>query len=410
MSVDKISFWDIGEVKSEFDFESEKSKLLANLELLSSMTVEEQTLYKKWVELQESSSKRDLPSFARLYDRQWSPTDIYDLELTISEIENLDPYIKITETSQDATDWVLVRKMVSSMSWTANPGRNIKAFVLDRTSGKILGTLSIASDVTSLGARDNYIGWTKDNKFVDGKLNHTAIGSSIIPTQPLGYNFLGGKLISMCTTLPELRDTWKSKYGDRLVAVGTTSLYGVHSQYNGIPHFKTLGESKGMIGTKPDDEFYEPWHEWLKSEKSEWYDKNITQERIKNGIAMYGDVGRLGPVSGIKQKILAKIFKEIGTNPKDFHHGFKRGIYFAQMYDNGNEFLCNEIDESELKMKEKFSGGMVYVSKWWKRKAITRYKKLHQQNRLKPENLYYMDAIGITWEEMKSKYLKDVGR
>ena len=122
---------------------------------------------------------------------------------------------------------------------------------------RCFGVISLGSDVTSLGVRDTYIGWTKENKFQDGKLNHTTIGTSIIATQPLGYNFLGGKLVSALTTSPTFRDLWKEKYGQTLIAVGTTSLYGIHSQYNGIPHFKTLGESAGKVGTKPDDTYYD---------------------------------------------------------------------------------------------------------------------------------------------------------
>ena len=72
--------------------------------------------------------------------------------------------------------------------------------------------------------------------------------------------------------MPEIRELWKEKYGQTLIAVGTTSLYGIHSQYNGIPHFKTLGESAGKISLKPDDKYYEPWHQWLKENRSEWYE------------------------------------------------------------------------------------------------------------------------------------------
>ena len=104
------------------------------------------------------------------------------------------------------------------------------------------------------------------------------------------------------------------------------------------------------------------------------------------------------------------IFKELGIKQTQYMHGFKRGVYFAQMYENGNEFLRNEIDESELKMKKKFEEGDDYTTRWWKKKAIRRYEKLHNEGRIKPETLYYMDIIGMSWEDAKEKYLKDVGR
>jgi len=345
---------------------------------------------------------------ASYYDLQWKPTDINNKELTIKEIESLDPYVEIVDDPKESTKWAAVRRMIHTMDFTANPGRNVKINVKDRVSGKLLGQISLASDVTAMGVRDNFIGWTKDNKFVDGKLNNTTIASTIVCTQPLGYNFLGGKLIAMMTTTPEVRAYWKEKYKNVLIAVGTTSLYGIHSQYNGIPLFKTLGESAGKISLKPDDKFYDPWHQWIKENHADWYAENITEERARNGANMGYD--RNGPVSGIKQKILGKIFKECGIKATEYHHGFKRGVYFAMMYENGNEFLRNEITEDKLIIKDKFKQGTEYINKWWKKHAISRYTKLHDEGRIKPEHLFYIDAIGISWEEMKAKYLSEVGR
>lgn len=403
-----MSFWDTEPQKPVFDFETEKKKLIENMDYLMTMSVQEQTLYKKWVELQEPSMIQAKAQIASYYDMQWKPTDINNKELTIKEIEALDPYVEIVEDPKESTKWAAVRRMIHTMDFTANPGRNVKINVKDRVSGKLLGQISLASDVTAMGVRDNYIGWSKDNKFVDGKLNNTTIASTIVCTQPLGYNFLGGKLIAMMTTVPEVRNYWKTKYDNVLIAVGTTSLYGIHSQYNGIPLFKTLGESAGKISLKPDDKFYDPWHQWLKENKPDWYMENITRERARNGANMGYEAN--GPVSGIKQKILGQIFKECGIKATEYHHGFKRGVYFAMMYENGNEFLRNEITEDKLILKDKFKQGTEYINKWWKKHAISRYTKLHDEGRIKPEHLFYIDAIGISWEEMKAKYLSEVGR
>jgi len=407
-----MKFWDTGEETntSVFDFDREKKALIDNLDFLFAMTVQEQTLYKKWLEWNEDrkASYALLPALHAQYDKIWKPKDINDKEGTIKEINQLEPYVHLVEDEEEATKWTYMRKLISSMEFTPNPGRNVKGFVKDRLTGKVLGVISLGSDITSLGVRDEFIGWTKEDKFEKGKLNNTAIGTSIIATQPLGYNFLGGKLVSALTTSPTFREHWKEKYENILIAVGTTSLYGIHSQYNGIPHFKTLGESKGKISIKPDDKFYDPWHKWLKENRSEWYAEEITEERARNGANMGYD--RNGPVSGIKQKILTRIFKECGIRADQYHHGFKRGVYFAMMYENGNDFLCSKIEQDKLVIKDKFKRGDEYTILWWKDKAIKRYTKLHEEGRLKPEPLFYADAIGLTWEEMKEKYLQDVGR
>ena len=238
----------------EFDFEGEKKKFVDNLDFLKSMSVQEQTLYKKWQEFNKDDYgiRRKVSKFPFLHNELWKPTDITNKELTIKEIESINPVVRYV-SSEGAGEWTLYRMLIHTMDWSANPGRNQKYTVVDRTTNKVLGLISLGSDVTSIKVRDDYIKWTKDNKFVQHKLNNTAIASTIVCTQPLGFNFLGGKLIAALTTSSAIRDQWFKAYEDILIGVTTTSLYGVHSQYNGIPHWKTLGESAGKIAIKPDD-------------------------------------------------------------------------------------------------------------------------------------------------------------
>ena len=381
------------DIDTEFNFEKEKENFINNLDMLKSMSVQEQTLYKKWQEFNKDEKirikfRKNYRKAELMYNRIWKPTDITNKELTISEIEKLDPIVEYTD---DNETWTILRTLISSMEFTANPGRNIKFFVKDSITGKYLGVISVGSDVTSIKVRDDYIKWTKDNKFVDHKLNHTCIGTSIVPTQPLGFNFLGGKLLSALVTTSTIRDKWYENYNEILVGVTTTSLYGVHSQYNGIPHWKTLGESTGKISIKPDDSVYKVWSDWLKENHFEEYDKAIH-------------------ATGPKQNIINRIFRHLGIKSKDYEHGFKRGVFFANMYDNGLEYLRNEIDDSELVMKKKFVEDYDYINRWWKKKAIKRYTKLLEQDRIKDETLYYIDMFDISWEEARERYLTDVGR
>ena len=382
--------------EAEFDYELEKQKFIDNMDFLKSMSVQEQTLYKKWQEFNKDEKlMSQITSLDVISNQLWKPTDINNLEQTIQEINDMEP---IVEYTQDNAKWTLLRQGISSMEFVANPGRNIKFYVKDKVSNKYLGVICMGSDVTSLGSRDEYIGWTRDNKFKDGKLNHTAIGTSIIATQPLGYNFLGGKLVSALVTCSTIRDKWQEMYNETLVGATTTALYGIHSQYNGIPHWKTLGETKGKISIKPDDSAYDVWHQWLKDNKTEKYEKLV--ELRPNG----------QPQTGIKQKIIQMIYQELGIKRAKYEHGFKRGAYYADIYENGRPFLRNEINEDDLVMKEKYKLDYDRIINWWKPKAIRRYEKLHKENRLKPESLFYSDIIGMSWEETKEKYLGDIGR
>ena len=375
--------------EKDFDFDLNKQKFIDNMEMLKTMSVQEQTLYKKCQEFNKSDKLRSkADKLDKVQQQMWTPTDLYDKEKTIQEIQDLDP---IVEYTQDNETWTLLRQGISSMEFVANPGRNQKYFVKDKITNKYLGVICMGSDVVSIKVRDAFLGWTKENKLDDAKLQHTAIGTSIIATQPLGFNFLGGKLVSALVTSSTIRNNWKEAYNQTLAGITTTALYGVHSQYNGIPHWKTLGETAGQINLKPDDSIYLVWNQWLKENHPEEHHKAVN-------------------ATGPKNNVINRIFKHLGMKAKDYQHGFKRGVYFADIYENGKEFFRSNIDEKDLIMKEKYQLDYDRVINWWKPKAIRRYEKLHSQNRLKPEQLFYSDIMDMSWEETKEKYLGEVGR
>jgi len=387
--------------EAEFNYEAEKQKFIDNMDFLKEMSVQESVLWKKWEEFNKDPQffMDRADTIDRLEKTIWQPTDIYNKELTIQEINSIEPIVEpVEQGNQKANeDWIITRRLIHSMEFTANPGRNVKFYVKDKVSGKVLGMICLGSDVTSLGVRDTLIGWNKENKFKEGKLNHTAIGTTICCVQPLGFNMLGGKLVAQMVTSNVVRDTWKKLYGQTLVGISTTALYGIHSMYNGIPQWKTLGETKGKISLKPDDTFYDTWHQWLKENKTEDY-KRVTTSKTGQ------------PVTGIKQKIIQLIYKELDIKRAKYEHGFKRGCYFANIYQNGKEFLRSEINEDQLVIRNMFDRDIEYIDSWWKRKAVNRYTKLLEQNKIKPEKLFYSGMINISWEEAKEKYLGDIGR
>ena len=150
---------------------------------------------------------------------------------------------------------------------------------------------------------------------------------------------------------------------------------------------------------KPDDEFYEKWHDWIKKNRADEYEKKIKSKG-----------GKSGPVTGIKQRILSIIMNEVGLSQSKYMHGFKRGVFFSEIYDNTRPFLRGEIKQDELILKKRLDNDVESIVSWWLRKCERRYKKLQSENRLKPEMLFYADMIGKSWDESKIKYLGEVGR
>ena len=66
----------------------------------------------------------------------------------------------------------------------------------------------------------------------------------------------------------------------------------------------------------------------------------------------------------------------------------RKGLYFADIYKNGREFLCDEISEDDLIVNDRFDSDLL---EWWQTKAIKRYTKLHDEGRLDENTLWYDD-------------------
>ena len=383
----------------EFDYDVEKKRLIGNLNFLKNMDVHEQTFYKKWYELQSYNSFISNSTLTKA--NIWNASDILDEKSTVSEIEAMNPTIELVKTESEETNWLMLRLFCHTMEFSQTPGRFLKFLIHDGSSEKrYLGGISVSSDVIAITDRDNYIGWSSENRLKGNKrINNSSIGSCIMSTQPFGYNFLGGKLGACLVTTDVIRKTWESQYKTVLAGMTTTSLYGSFSMYNSLKWWHKCGTSAGKISIKPDDVVYETWHHWIQKNKPLEYDKMMAQ---KEGVS--------GPVTGAKQRVISAIFSQLGIKTSDYVHGFQRGTYYSSFYENTRDFLCDKITDKDLVMKPLFSGDKSAILEWWKPRAIERYKKLRSHGKIKGDILYYNDMIGMEYKEAKEKYLNEVGR
>ena len=380
-----------------FDYNANKHKLIENLDFLKSMSVEEQTFYKKWIEVQDLSNYKSRAMQAK--SKIWTPTDINNEQLTIKEIQDIKPTVVHVNNKVLENDWLMLRTFVHTMEFAQTPGRFVKFLITDGNveNPRYLGVISKSSDVITITDRDKYIGWTPNDKLQNKRLAHSAIGSCIMSTQPFGYNFLGGKLIAALVTAETVRNAWQALYNQLLVGITTTSLYGSYSMYNSLKWWHKCGTSAGKMSIKPDDSIYKVWHDWLKTNKSEKYEKAMTQ---REGVS--------GPVTGAKARVIGMIFSELGIKQSAYVHGFERGTYYACPYKNTKDFLCGKIDESKLIFNPLYTESTIID--WWKAKAIARYQTLKAENRLKSDILYYDQMIGMDYQTAKNNYFSEVGR
>jgi hypothetical protein len=378
------------------EYDEMKEGILENLNSMKAMSVTEATFKKKYLEVQNFLNHATQSDITKA--KIWTPTDINNKEQTIKELEQMQPEIVFVEPDNDALalDWLMLRVFCHTMPFDQTPGRFLRFLIRDKVTEKYLGATSVSSDVICITVRDNYIQWEKEAK-LGGLLKNSAIGSCIMSTQPFGYNFLGSKLAACMVVSSVVRDTWERLYKDKLVGMTTTSLYGTKSFYNGVPVWKKCGASAGKIALKPDDKYYEWWHDYVKTEYAEEYEKKMTQ---KEGVS--------GPVTGAKQRVIDMIFRHLKIKSGDYQHGFERGVYYSCFYDQTLQYLRGKCKLKSLKLKPMFEDENLIS--YWKEKAIKRYSKLHDEDKLLPEVTYYNAMINESYETAKNKFFNNVGR
>jgi hypothetical protein len=412
-----------------------RETVIKDLTYVSGMDVKEYTLYQKWCEIQQKyPTQRNMtvfgdeevflvdPSQQKLVDdvkgNIWIPenTDSYlDLEPVL---EYTDDSGETTRIAVDGTEvkvdrkrnkelpekWNTIRNFISTMKNNSNIGRNLNFIVKDNKTGKYLGVICISSDFLDLTPRDDKIGWPRDLKTTGGMINHTAIGSTIVPFQPLGYNYVGGKLLALLCLSDEVQKLWKKQYGDTLIGVTTTSLYGKTkagglSQYDNLDHWQPMGFTSGSVSFEPERDTRYRIREWLKANHTrkyfEWYvaKKPSGQPHKRDH----------------KNRSLAFTYSKMSVPKELIRTEHARGIYFSPLYDNSYEFLRGEIKETEL--VKSFDTSYESLVKIWKEKhARDRIGFLKKKDKVSSEVLFYDDLIYLDWEQTKAKYLGQVGR
>jgi hypothetical protein len=290
------------------------------------------------------------------------------------------------------------------MKNNANIGRNLNFVVRDKVTKKYLGVICISSDFLDLTPRDNHIGWPRELKTQGGMINHTAIGSTIVPLQPLGFNYVGGKLLALLCLADPVQELWKKLYGDVLVSVTTTSLYGRTkadglSQYDNLDHWQKMGFTAGSVSFEPEKNTRYQIRDWLKVKHTrkyfEWYSaKKASGQPHKRDH---------------KNRSLQFVYSKLNIPKELIRTDHARGIYWSPLYDNSVDYLNKRIDDDAL--IKSFDTSVEALTEIWRTKhAKPRIKQLVKKGRNNNETLFYDDLTTLTWEEAKNKYLPAVGR
>jgi hypothetical protein len=292
--------------------------------------------------------------------------------------------IEVCEIPNDT--WETLVAITSSHVNKAPVGRNIQLAVKEKNTGKILGFIRLGSPVIYMKPRNDLLGqvWIQEPDTAKRFNQSTIMGFVIVPAQPFGFNYLGGKLLSAICTSHTVREMCNKKYDMNLCLFETTSLYGTTkavSQYDGM---KPYIRYRGLTESDMVPMMHGPRYHKLKD-----YVESFT------GDLLAGDISTTSRKLRTFTKIIAltKAALKGSSEGEAFQATIEnaKGLTEKKRYYTSDYGFANMVDFMNCKT-DKLSPGENYhkhdlenVVAWWKNKAINRYDTLKSEGRLRTE-------------------------
>jgi len=247
----------------------------------------------------------------------------------------------------------------------AIPGRTHKWIVMETNTDKVIGVVRFGSPTINSKPRNNYF---KEIPSLADINAHFVMGFNIVPTQPFGFNYLGGKLLALLACSKELKQQFDEKYGTDLKYFETTSLYGTTkgvSMYDGLkPFLRHIGDTESnFLPLFHDDEFRDFF--W-------WFNERNGGERLISADKSSKKLKIQVKMISIIRRSLSGKTKEDPPHPKlaEFDTAIKH---------------AKSLTEKKRYYFGKFEHSMNDAITWWKKKATKRYEKLQSQNRVRTQ-------------------------
>ena len=317
------------------------------------------------------------------------------------DIHPEDMSFEIVETSNEIFDTML--EMVASFSPDNAPGKMLKLIVKETNTNKVVGFIKLGSPIINSRPRNDYLGGTPDLSIFNKR---AIMGFNIVPVQPFGYNYLGGKLMASICTSHAVRRMLNEKYKTEFCLFETTSLYGNikgMSMYDGMkPFLRYKGDTLSKFLLTLGEDIYFEMRDWF-TEKNGGEDlvpartaegKVTASRKLKIQSKMVGIIKASLKEHDTKAY---KMFTEQMNKASDVTT--QKRFYMSEYgYANVKDVLLGKTDV--LTKAENFDRfELENITEWWKKKAGKRYEKMVAENKVRTElevwNQDTMDKIDI---------------
>lgn len=288
----------------------------------------------------------------------------------------------------------LLRAVSSHNNESNIPGRELRWMVYEKNTNTLLGFIRFGSPTINSKPRNNWLGKVPNLSIFN---RHAAMGFVIVPSQPFGYNYLGGKLLALLCCSHFARETLNEVFEKDIALFETTSLYGSTtdaSQYDGLKPFmryKGLTESKFL--PLLHDEAFHKLHDRFKAlnDNKPLTDNRASSKKMKRQTKMISILRNSMKEYGMDSQL--QEFDAVVSTALSLTQ--KKRTYFCEYgYSNVREVILGEQDEL-LRGPNWDKFYLENVIAWWKKKATKRYEKLKREDRFRDKVELWTDNDNI---------------
>ena len=269
------------------------------------------------------------------------------------------------------------------------PGKQLLYIVKEKNTGQVFGMIRFGSPTINSRPRNEWLGAPLDtmNPDVMKRFNGSAImGFNIVPVQPAGFNYLGGKLLAGICCSHQVRRALNKKYGANICLFETTSLYGSSkssSMYDGMrPFLRHNGLTDSNFAPLINDSKFRTLNDWFKERNEGEYlvpaDASSRKLKTQTKMASIIKASLKSVDNDAYQKFCQTFLDAKGLTER------KRSYYSTYGYEAQSVKDYMNLRTDELKPAENFDRFETEnIIEWWKNKASKRYETLMSEGRLR---------------------------
>ena len=253
---------------------------------------------------------------------------------------SIDPELVRVRSGTDEADLFRLATLLWSVPVSQGFGRRLRFLVRDRRNGKLIGVFALTDPVFNLAARDEWIGWSVEDR---RERLIRVMDAHVVGAVPPYAQLIGGKLVAALMTSAEVMKVYERQYRgaesiisertkpSKLVLLTTTSALGRSSLYNrlqvpGGASFHRIGTTKGFGHFHLSGSLFERLRGHLEAEEHP-----------------YASGHRFGMGPNWRMRVVRAALESIGLDSDGIlRHGVQREVFAAPLAENWREVLKGE--------------------------------------------------------------------